>query len=266
MRIKQMFPPRFIGTAHVPLMQWCIATIAGVDYEEGKDNTTGEVFLSYRLFIREHKTPIKLNKTVAEAIGAVFGSDETEDWDGNEFAFRIVEAFSFGKKHESVEIYVPPRHGAEFPPDAIRFMEAHQQALNPGRARNPGHAQYEQRSAPPQGGREPDKRPSGTAVEAWLLEQLKAAGKTLADLYGCVKGNPVLSNALLCGEDDITHASIAEMPFFAVRQAMAAACARWSFTPTQKMPPQGAQATAPSPVAEPDQPTYQPISEDDIPF
>jgi hypothetical protein len=83
MRVGQMYPKRTLDAEDLnsEFPQGCVVTIESLDYRTDAGEI-GEPEITYFLKCQEFRKPIRMNKTSAQTIEQVLGSDETDDWIG----------------------------------------------------------------------------------------------------------------------------------------------------------------------------------------
>jgi len=98
MNINDMRTSRFISKADLPSPPTgLVVTILGVGQEQMKDDA-GENKTKYTLAVKELLKPLVLNITNAGAIGAIVGSDETNDWKGKQVEMYYDPTIAMGGK------------------------------------------------------------------------------------------------------------------------------------------------------------------------
>jgi len=98
MNINDMKTSRFVSKSDLPKPPYGLpVTIVGVG-QEGIKNDRGETETKYTLAIKELDKPFVLNITNAGSIGALLGSDETNDWKGGKVEIYYDPTISMGGK------------------------------------------------------------------------------------------------------------------------------------------------------------------------
>jgi len=98
MNINDMRTSRFVSKSDLPAPpNGILVTILGVGQEQVKDDT-GENKTKYTLAVKELPKPLILNITNAGAIGAIVGSEETNDWKGKQVEVYYDPTISMGGK------------------------------------------------------------------------------------------------------------------------------------------------------------------------
>ncbi|QQS08643.1 MAG: hypothetical protein IPK69_11740 [Phycisphaerales bacterium] len=105
MKLSQMYPSKFLQAEDLPKNQNTIVTIEKVYPVEARDRGgSDEPEVRYNIRFREFRKPMTLWKNTGHMIGEVLGTDETEEWVGQQIAIYPSTYLSFGEMKPCINV------------------------------------------------------------------------------------------------------------------------------------------------------------------
>jgi hypothetical protein len=105
MKLNEAFPSKYMNASDLEEGDITV-TIAGAEWHEFKQQgkPTPE---SKPVLLLENEKPLVLNKTNFKTISDILGSDDTDDWTGQQITLTAVQVESFGEQTMAVRVKVP---------------------------------------------------------------------------------------------------------------------------------------------------------------